>query len=141
MIVANHMPAKSEHGLRTYEKIQGFRMYMYTAERFRVQDLTPETFEKYLSYAICFQIETKWAERFKDIYKTAPEWFETENMNTFSTIYFINSLNTFHTVAATSLTTSYSSSSSGGGSGWSGGGGFSGGFSGGGGGGGGSGWG
>ena len=141
MIVSNYMPAKSEHGRQTFEKVMGFRMYMYTAERFRVQDLTPETFEKYLSYAICFQIETKWAERFKDIYKTAPDWFETENMNTFTTLYFINSLTSFHTVAASALTTSYSNSSSGSGSGWSGGGGFSGGFSGGGGGGGGSGWG
>lgn len=141
IIVANFMPAKTERGLRVYEKIQGFRMYMYTAERFRVQDLTPETFEKYLSYAICFKIETKWADRFKDIYKTAPEWFETDSMNTFTSIYFINSLTNFSTVAASSLTTSYSSSSSGSGSGWSGGGGFSGGFSGGGGGGGGSGWG
>jgi len=141
IIVANFMPAKTEKGLRTFEKIEGFRMYMYTAERFRVQDLTPETFEKYLSYAICFKIETKWADRFKDIYKTAPEWFETDSMNTFTSIYFINSLTNFSTVAASSLTTSYSSSSSGSGSGWSGGGGFSGGFSGGGGGGGGSGWG
>jgi uncharacterized membrane protein len=137
------MPAKTELGLRTFEKIQGFRMYMYTAERFRVQDLTPETFEKYLSYAICFKIETKWADRFKDIYKSAPEWFQTDNMDTFTTLYFINSLTSFSTVAASTLTSSYSSSSSGsgGGSGWSGGGGFSGGFSGGGGGGGGSGWG
>jgi uncharacterized membrane protein len=142
MIFANFMPAKTEKGLRTFEKIEGFRMYMYTAERFRVQDLTPETFEKYLSYAICFKIESKWAERFKDIYKSAPSWFETENMNTFTSIYFINSLTHFNTVAASSLSVSQSSSSgSGSGSGWSGGGGFSGGFSGGGGGGGGSGWG
>jgi hypothetical protein len=86
------MPAKTEKGLRILERIQGFRMYMYTAERFRVQDLTPETFEKYLSYAICFKIENKWAERFKDIYKEAPEWFQTDNMNTFSTIYFLKSV-------------------------------------------------
>jgi len=142
IIVSNYMPAKTEHGLRIFEKIKGFRMYMYTTERFRVQDLTPETFEKYLSYAICFKIETKWADRFKDIYKQAPDWFQTEDINTFTTLYFINSLSSFHTASVSALTTSYqSSSSSGGGGGWSGGGGFSGGFSGGGGGGGGSGWG
>ena len=142
LVIANFMPAKTEKGLRTFEKIQGFRMYMYTAERFRVQDLTPETFEKYLSYAICFKIETKWAERFKDIYKSAPDWFQSDDMTTFNTVYLINSLNSFNVVSASALTSTYQSSgSSSGGGGWSGGGGFSGGFSGGGGGGGGSGWG
>lgn len=136
IFLAKHMPSKTELGSKTFHKVLGFKMYMETAEKYRVQNLTPETFEKYLSYAIVFGIEKKWAETFKDIYKGVPDWYEG-NMDTFSTIYLANSLGRFNTTAATAMTVSPNSSGSSSGGGWSGGGGFSGGFSGGGGGGGG----
>ncbi len=146
-IVGNYMPAKTKEGAKILNRIKGFRMYLYTAERFRVQDLTPETFEKFLPYAMVFGIEKQWGERFKDIYKKAPDWYETSSWNTFNTIYMINSLSNFSTYSSRTLSSRPQSSSSGGsrggsiGGGWSGGGGFSGSFSGGGGGGGSSGWG
>jgi uncharacterized membrane protein YgcG len=139
LILSGAMPAKTSLGSSVLDKILGFRMYMQTAERFRVQHLTPETFEKYLSYAIVFGIEKEWAEKFKDIYKGSPDWYEGTS-TTFNTIYLANSLGGFNrTMSSTLVSTPPSSGSSG--SGWSGGGGFSGGFSGGGGGGGGGGWG
>jgi uncharacterized membrane protein YgcG len=146
LIVAPHMPAKTTEGSKLLNKILGFRMYLYTAERFRVQDLTPETFERFLPYAMVFNIEKQWAERFKDIYKVNPNWYESSSLDTFNTIYMINSLSRFSTVTAQALTYSpnTSSGSSGrgfSGGGWSGGGGFGGSFGGGGGGGGSSGWG
>lgn len=137
MIVAPYMPAKTKEGSKVYDHILGFRMYMYTAERFRVQDLTPETFEKYLPYAMVFGIEKKWAERFKDIYKGKPDWYEG-NMDTWNTLILVNALSHFNTITTSAMTISPSASGSGfSGGGWSGGGGFGGGFGGGGGGGGG----
>ncbi|MFQ5493364.1 MAG: DUF2207 domain-containing protein [Candidatus Dojkabacteria bacterium] len=139
-VAATYMPAKTKKGSKVLDEILGFRMYMYTAERFRVQDLTPETFEKYLAYAMVFGIEKEWGERFKDIYKEPPDWFEGSSFDsrTWSTIHLINALSNFNTVTSRSFVSSPSSSGSGwSGGGWSGGGGFSGGFSGGGGGGGG----
>lgn len=138
IVISKHMPSKTELGSQVFHKVLGFKMYMETAEKYRVQNLTPETFEKFLSYAIVFGIEKQWAEKFKDIYKGKPDWYEG-NMNTFNTIYLANSLSTFNTTAASAMTVSPSSSGTATGGGWSGGGGFSGGFSGGGGGGGGSG--
>lgn len=136
LLIARFMPAKTNLGSQALDKILGFKMYLETAEKYRVQNLTPETFEKFLSYAIVFGVEKQWAAKFKDIYKGMPDWYESDNGN-FNTIYFANSLRSFDTTATSAMTTSPSSSSSG--SGWSGGGGFSGGFSGGGGGGGGAG--
>lgn len=136
LFVSNHMPAKSELGSEVFRRVLGFKMYMETAERFRVQNLTPETFEKYLSYAIVFGIEKQWAEKFKDIYKGQPEWYQG-NMDNFNTLVLVNALSNFNTTTASAMTVSPSSSGSSSGGGWSGGGGFSGGFSGGGGGGGG----
>ena len=136
LIVSKHMPSKTKIGSEVFHKILGFKMYMETAEKYRVQNLTPETFEKYLSYAIIFGIEKQWAEKFKDIYKGTPSWYEGSS-DTFTTIYLANALANFSTATATAMTVSPSSSGSASGGGWSGGGGFSGGFSGGGGGGGG----
>ncbi|HRN85922.1 MAG TPA: DUF2207 domain-containing protein [Candidatus Dojkabacteria bacterium] len=138
LIVSKHMPSKTELGSQIFHKVLGFKMYMETAEKYRVQNLTPETFEKFLPYAIVFGIEKQWAEKFKDIYKGTPDWYEGD-ISTFNTIYLVNSLSTFNTTTATAMTVSPSSSGTATGGGWSGGGGFSGGFSGGGGGGGGSG--
>lgn len=134
--VARHMPAKTEIGSSIFHKVLGFKMYMETAEKYRVQNLTPETFEKFLSYAIVFGIEKQWADKFKDIYKGKPDWYEGSS-DTFTTIYLANTLANFSTTTATAMTSTPSSSGSASGGGWSGGGGFSGGFSGGGGGGGG----
>ncbi len=136
LFVSKYMPSRTELGSKTFHKILGFKMYMETAEKYRVQNLTPETFEKFLSYAIVFGVEQKWAETFKDIYKGTPSWYEGST-DTFSTIYLANSLSRFNTTTATAMTVSPNSSGSSRGGGWSGGGGFSGGFSGGGGGGGG----
>jgi uncharacterized membrane protein YgcG len=136
LIISKHMPSKTELGSKIFHKVLGFKMYMETAEKYRVQNLTPETFEKFLPYAIVFGIEKQWAEKFKDIYKGTPDWYEGD-ISTFNTIYLVNSLSTFNTTTASAMTVSPSSSGTASGGGWSGGGGLSGGFSGGGGGGGG----
>ncbi len=136
LIIANFMPAKTEFGRETLEQIMGFRMFMYHAERYRLQKLTPDMFEKYLSYAVVFGLEKQWGEAFKDIYKGSPGWFEGSDSN-INSILLANSLSNMMNSTSTVLASSPSSSSSHSGGGWSGGGGFSGGFSGGGGGGGG----
>lgn len=132
-VSANYMPAKSIEGSKIFNDLKGFRMYLYTAERFRLQGLSPDEFEKYLPFAMIFDIEKQWAEKFKDLYKTKPEWFDG-NISTFNAIYLANSMNNFSSsFTPTSLGMGVSNTS---GSGWSGSGGSFGGFSGGGGGGG-----
>ncbi|MCA9383468.1 DUF2207 domain-containing protein, partial [Candidatus Dojkabacteria bacterium] len=135
LFVSGAMPAKTEIGGKVFDQVLGFKMYMETAEKYRVQNLTPETFEKFLSYAIVFGIEKSWAEKFKDIYQGQPDWYEGTG-NNWNAIYLADALSDFNSTTSSSLTSAPSSSGSSGG-GWSGGGGFSGGFSGGGGGGGG----
>ncbi len=136
IVISFFMPSKTPKGTEIFEQAKGFKMYLETAERFRVQKLTPETFEKFLSYAMVFKIEKSWADKFKDIYKKMPDWYQGRPGSTFNALYLADSLGRFNsTTGSTMVSTPRSSGSSGGG--WSGGGGFSGGFSGGGGGGGG----
>lgn len=140
MIFSFFMPAKTPKGTIIYEKCKGFRMFLHTTERFKLQKLTPEKFERFLPYAMVFGVEKQWAKNFKDIYTKPPNWYEGRSPGTtFNTIYLVNSLSRMNSGVGRVMASSPRSSSSSGwsGGGWSGGGGFSGGFSGGGGGGGG----
>lgn len=127
------MPSKTAKGSKVLADILGFKMYLHTAERFRLQNLGPEEFERYLSYAIVFGIEKEWAKKFDGIYAGSPDWYEgTSNNGVWNAVLISSLARNFSDSTSTNLTPVTSSSSASGG-GWSGGGG---GFSGGGGGGG-----
>ncbi len=53
----------------------GFKMYLETAERYRLQNLTPETFERFLPYAMVFRIEKSWAKAFESVHLPQPAWY------------------------------------------------------------------
>lgn len=57
------------------EEWLGFKMYLETAERYRMQNLTPEIFEKYLPYAIIFGVEKKWGKAFDSLNVPPPSWY------------------------------------------------------------------
>ncbi|MFC1632852.1 DUF2207 family protein [Patescibacteria group bacterium] len=136
IIFGRFAPKRTEKGKLAEEHARGFYDYLHTAERFRLQDLTPETFQKFLPYAMIFEIEDEWAKRFKDMAMEQPDWYQGQG--TFNSMMLANSLASLNTQTVQAATPV---SKSGGSSGWSSGSsgsGFSGGFSGGGGGGGGS---
>lgn len=53
----------------------GFKLYLETAEKYRMQNLTPDLFEKYLSYAMIFGVEKKWAKAFESFSLPPPSWY------------------------------------------------------------------
>lgn len=65
----------SKEGLKLKEDWLGFKMYLETAERFRMQNLKPEFFEKYLPYAMIFGVEKKWAKAFEAFNIPPPVWY------------------------------------------------------------------
>jgi len=109
----------------------GFKEYLQVAERFRLGACTPETFEKYLSYALVFKVEEKWANRFLEIYKKQPSWFESSQpMFPFTVISFTNNISLLSNSVSRAVVSGSASSGSGfGGGGFSGGGGGGGGSS------------
>jgi uncharacterized membrane protein YgcG len=68
-------PRLNRRGNLLKEDWLGFKMYLETAERYRMQNLTPETFEKYLPYAVLFGIEKKWAKAFEPMHLPPPTWY------------------------------------------------------------------
>jgi uncharacterized membrane protein YgcG len=137
--------APTASGRKVLDQLEGFRMYMKTAEEERLKILnppekTPELFERYLPYALALDCENEWNAKFTAVLAaaalagaTAPAWYSGSNWNTGSMGGFTESLGSSLASSAASASVAPGSSSGG----FSGGGGSSGG---GGGGGGGSGW-
>jgi len=124
------MTKRTPKGAQTLEKIKGLRLYINTAEKYRIKFQEKENiFEKFLPYAMVFGLADKWAAAFKDVYKNPPSWYEGYQ-GPFTSSNFIHSMNSFDNKVGISITSAPSS-----GSGIGGGGGFSGGGFGGGGGG------
>ncbi len=141
------LSAPTVQGRKLLDQIEGFRMYLKTAEEERLKVLnppekTPELFERYLPFALALDCENEWNAKFTKILAaaalagaTAPLWYSGNNWNSGNMGGFTNSLGSGLASSAASAAQAPGSSSSSGG-GFSGGGGSSGGGGGGGGGGG-----
>jgi uncharacterized membrane protein len=114
--------------------ILGFEDFLTHVEADRMDRMmqTPETFEKFLPFAMALGVERKWVSAFKNIYTQPPSWYQGGYGPGFQPILFVNSLNAMTAHAGSVLASAPRSS---GGSGFGGGGSSGGGFGGGGGGG------
>jgi len=129
------MPARTADGAKALAGVLGFEDFLTHVESDHMNRIsqTPETFEKFLPFAMALGVEKKWVGAFQNIYSQPPSWYQGNySSGGFYPIMFINSLDNM-TAHASSVMASAPRSS--GGSGF-GGGGFSGGGMGGGGGGG-----
>ena len=129
------MPARTADGAKALAGVLGFEDFLTHVEADRMDRIsqTPETFEKFLPFAMALGVEKKWVGAFQNIYSQPPSWYQGGIYNGgFYPIMFVNSLDNMTTRASSVMASAPRSS---GGSGF-GGGGFSGGGMGGGGGGG-----
>lgn len=132
----------SEEKLRKKSLIEGFKMYMGAAENQQIKfhnppEMTPQSFEKLLPFAMVLGVDDIWGKKFDDLlkkmsYEYQSNWYVGSSMNRFAMASVLNSSLT-QSIQSSATQPSSSGSSSGSGSG---GGGFSGGGGGGGGGGG-----
>jgi len=116
LIFSRFMPKRTKKGAEAYWQILGFEDYIKTAEKYRAEFYEKANiFEKYLPYAIVFNLVDKWARAFEGIYNTPPEWYEGSYLGAvFSTSSFVNSLNS--SISSFSDVFSSRSGSTGGGS-------------------------
>jgi hypothetical protein len=134
IILGKLLTATSLKGAKTLVQIRGFQEFMNRVDADRLKRMPPDTFEKYLPYAMALGVEHRWAKAFEGIIQNPPTWYQGSYGNNFSTFYFVNSLGSMTQTASSTFVSAPRASSSG--SGFSGGGGgFSGGGFGGGGGG------
>ena len=133
------MPKRTAHGLEVYGKIKGFKKFLETAEKDRLERLMaekPSYAYDILPYAYVLGVSTKWMKKFEGLTMAPPDWYDGYATG-FSMSHFNSFVNHTMTSSASAMTASPSSSGGGGFSGGGGGGSSGGGSSGGGGGGGG----
>lgn len=123
------LKAPTEIGQQKLAEIEGFRMYLSTAEEERLNMLnppekTPELFERYLPYAIALDCENEWGEKFAAVLAAAaaagaaaaPVWYSGNNWNSRTPGDFASGLGkSFASTLSSSASAPGSSSGSGGG--------------------------
>jgi len=131
-LFARQMSAKTVQGGRTRVAILGFQEFMNRVDADRIKRMPPDTFEKYLPFAMALGVEHHWAQAFAGIIQNPPSWYSSPNgMVGFNPIFFSNSMHSMANDMQQVFVSAPRASSTG--SGWSGGGfGGGGGFSGGG---------
>jgi len=129
-LFARQMTAKTVQGGRTRVAVLGFQEFMNRVDADRLKRMPPDTFEKYLPYAMALGVEHHWAQAFAGIVQNPPNWYVSPNGGVgFNPIFFSSSMHSMATDMHQVFVSAPRASSTG--SGWSGGGG-GGGFSGGG---------
>jgi uncharacterized membrane protein len=123
VIIGKQLAATSLKGARTRVQIQGFQEFMNRVDADRLKRMPPDTFEKFLPYAMALGVEHHWAKAFEGIIQNPPTWYQSSDGRMFSTFYFVNSLGSMASTASSTFVSAPRASSSG--SGWSGGGGGS----------------
>ncbi|OGZ33896.1 MAG: hypothetical protein A2Y98_03460 [Candidatus Portnoybacteria bacterium RBG_19FT_COMBO_36_7] len=102
------MPVKTKKGVDAKENILGLKLYMEVAEKDRIKfhnapQKNPEHFEKLLPYAMVLGVEKEWAEKFKDIYNSSPNWYYDPTSRAFNSLVLIGALNNFNHSASAAL--------------------------------------
>jgi uncharacterized membrane protein len=135
LMFSRFMPRKTKKGSLAKEELLGFREFIERAEKNRIEKLAkddPTLFDRVLPYALVFGLGDRWADAFKDMYKSPPSWYYSPRYgDTFAPRIFVADLGRSLTVMNSSFASSPRKS---GGSGFGGGGSSGGGFGGGGGG-------
>lgn len=115
------MPRRTVHGVEVWEHVQGYKLYLSTAEKYRLAWQEKEgIFEKYLPYALALGVADAWSKELGPTLKEPPRWYRG-NWSTWNTWYFMHNMHAFSSAMSRSYATSTQSSRSGGG-GFSGGG-------------------
>jgi uncharacterized membrane protein YgcG len=134
-LFGRRLSAKTVRGARTRVACLGFKEFMTRVDGDRIKRMPPDTFEKFLPYAMAFGVEQHWAHAFQGLITEPPSWYVGPGYAAgmmWNPIMFTSSMNSFATSAFESFSAAPQASSSGSGFGSGGGFGGDGGFSGGG---------
>lgn len=128
------MPKRTLAGAENYWKIKGFKLFMETVDKDRARFYEEENiFERFLPYAVLFEITDLWIKKIKEIYgeeyfaSHVPAWYVGSSLGGFNADSFNSTLDSLSSSIASNVSApsgSGGSGSSGGGGGGGGGGGW-----------------
>ncbi|MCU1295832.1 MAG: conserved rane protein of unknown function [Acidobacteriaceae bacterium] len=74
-LFARQMTAKTKKGVQTRVTVLGFQEFMNRVDADRLKQMPPDTFEKYLAYAMALGVEHHWAQAFSGLITSPPSWY------------------------------------------------------------------
>lgn len=97
IVFSRYMPRKTKKGAEAHKQILGFKWFLSVTETERLKfhnapAKSPKEFEEFLPYAMVLEVEKEWADQFKDMYVTPPEWYEGRPGTAFGAWYLASSL-------------------------------------------------
>lgn len=134
-LFGHYLTAKTLLGARLRVHCLGFKEFMTRVDADRLKRMPPDTFEKFLPYAMAFGVEQQWAKAFEGLITEPPSWYVGSSFGPgllWNPLIFASTMNTFSGSAFEAFSAAPQASSSGSafggdGGGFGGGGGFSGG--------------
>lgn len=119
-VLYKKMPKRTEYGKEMLGKIKGFKTFLETVEKDKLESLVndnPSYFYDILPYTYVLGISDKWIKKFESITLQSPTWYNNNSVFDVTSFgSFITSTMTSATRTMSSSPSSDSSSSSGGGS-------------------------
>lgn len=119
LILTKFFNKKTDYGLGIYRKILGFKNFLETAEKDRIEMLVldnPSYFYDILPYAYVLGVSNKWIDKFESISLEPATWYDGYS-NTNSTVTCMHIISTINSISKDMSCTPNNSSSSGGSSG------------------------
>ena len=121
LFFTKYMTKRTEYGNEILGKIKGFRNFLETAEKHRLEELVmsdPSYFYSILPFAYVLGISDKWIRKFESIALRSPDWYKgSSEFNTADFGIFMNSAMKSASASMSSNPSSGSSDSGGGSSG------------------------
>lgn len=84
ILVLGYMPKRTKEGNRVYGEILGFRNFLVTAEKDRLDTLfdeNPNYYYDILPYTYVLEVSDKWVGRFEDLINETPDWYRGSNFD------------------------------------------------------------
>ena len=108
------MPKRTKYGNEILGKIKGFKRFLETAEKQKLEAMVmenPTYFYDILPFTYVLDVSDKWIKKFETISLQAPNWYD--GYSSFSTTSFCSFINSTMSSASSAMSSSPSSSSSG----------------------------
>ena len=118
IVLIKHMRIRTVYGNKMLAQIKGFKTFLETAEKVRLEALVmtdPEYFFNILPYTYVLEVSEKWIKKFETIAMKAPDWYE--GTGTFNAVTFGAVMGSTMALAVSAMSSSPSSSSDSGSSG------------------------
>ena len=117
MFFHDFLSKRTPYGTEILGRILGFRNFLITAEKDKLEALVeenPEYFYDILPYTYVLDVSSKWMKKFESLTMSAPNWYSSEDDRAFDYIMFSHFMSSTMSTAMTSMTSTPSSSSGGG---------------------------